>query len=588
MKKLCVVLLICSILPLSVFAEKSGKQAYEISCQTCHGANGAGGNDHLGGPNLTILKKEYFLEQFKAILDSKRKGPGTVNMLKTLKESKLSDKEIMAAAQYALKLPEAKPNHKKFGDAKKGKDKYIACVHCHGDKAQGYTNPGLPAPRLVGQPDFYIVDMLKSFKAKHRGNDTPGGMQMQAMSMTVPTEEDMKNVAAYIRSFEPKPAKKQITDLTYKVYQGKWNKLPDFSKIKHVKDGMLNGGIIDIKAAEMKNNFAMVFEGKLMTPKDDTYTFFLSSDDGSALYINGKRIINNDGVHPPSKVHVKTIKLKKGLVPIKVTYFEAGGGEELNLSWRQGKKGKSVGLSTTGGGKKGSSSAPPVVIEPQNGEAVVLRNFMNIPNARSIAVGYPEKTHIIYNAANMSLASFWKNAFVDAGEMFHGRGTKHIFSGSTTVKVSNDAQFALLPNAESAWPLDQNRNNSQRRVGLLRFKGYKLDAKRYPTFMYTLNEISFEDFFKPIDSNGSGLVRQVTVVSPQDRGDLWYRAAAGYISKEGDSYNIEGQYKLKVEGAKLRSFGKIKELMLPVKFNNGKASVKVTYLFNESGLGGNE
>ena len=586
MKKLCVLLLIYSLLPLSVWAEKSGKEAYEISCQTCHGTNGVSGKDHLSGPNLTILKKEYFLEQFKAILNGKRKGPGAISMLKTLKESKLSDKEIMAAAQYALKLPESKPNHKNFGAANKGKVKYAACIHCHGDKAQGYSNPGLPAPRLAGQPDFYIVDMLKSFKAKQRGNDTTGGMQMQAMSMI--TEEDMKNIAAYIRSLEPKPAKKQIDNLTYRAYQGNWNKLPDFSKIEHIKDGMLNGGIIDIKAAELKNNFAMIFEGTLKIPQNDTYTFFLSSDDGSEMFINGKKIISNDGIHPVSKVHFKNLKLKKSTVPIKVTYFDGGGETALNISWRQGKKGKNVSLSTTGGGKKGSSNAPSVLLEPKNGEAVVFRNFMNIPNSRSIAVGYPEKTHIIYNAANMSLASFWKNAFVDAGNMFHSRGTKHIFSGSTTVKVGNDAQFALLSSAESIWPMEQNRDNSKRRVGLLRFKGYKLDAKRYPTFMYTLNEISFEDFFKPVDSNGTGIIRRVEVFTPQDRQDLWFRAAVGYISQESGLFNVEDKYKIKAEEGKLRKFGKIQELMLPVKFNNGKASIKVTYLFNESGLGGNK
>ena len=585
MKKISVIFLICSLFALPGFAQKSGKKAYEISCQNCHGANGAGGKDHLQGPNLTILKKEYFMQQFKAILDGKRKGPGTVNMLKTLKDSKLTDKEIMAAAEYAVKLPEARPNHKKFGDAKKGKDKYVACLHCHGDKAQGYTNPGLPAPRLVGQSDFYIVDMLKSFKAGHRGNDTPGGMQMKAMSMTLATEEDMKNVAAYIRSFEPKPAKKQIHDLTYKVYQGKWKKLPDFSKIKHVKDGMLNGGIIDIKASEMKNNFAMVFEGSLKITKDDQYSFFLSSDDGAEMFINGKKIISNDGLHPPSKVHVKNLKLKKGSVPIKVTYFDGGGGTALNISWRQGKKGRSVGLSTTGGGKKGSSNIPPIVLKPQDGEAIVLRNFMNNTQARGIAVGYPEKTHVLYNAANMSLAAFWKNEFVDAGAMWNNRGTKHIFTGTTTAKVGNDIQFALLPNAESAWPLDQNRDNSKRRVGLLRFKGYKLDAKRYPTFMYTLNEISFDDFLKPIDSNGTGVVREIAISSPQDRKDLWFRIAAGNISQSGDLFNIEGQYKVKAAGAKIRQYGKIKELMLPVQFSGGKASVKVTYLFNEAGLG---
>ena len=57
-----------------LLAEKSGKEAYEISCKACHGDNGGGGKDHLQGPNLTILKDVYAKEQFKLILDGKRKG----------------------------------------------------------------------------------------------------------------------------------------------------------------------------------------------------------------------------------------------------------------------------------------------------------------------------------------------------------------------------------------------------------------------------------------------------------------------------------------------------------------------------------
>ena len=185
---------------VTAYAEKDGKAAYDISCKACHGENGAGGKDFGQGPNLTILKDDYAKAQFKAILDGKRKGPGTVTMLKALKDSKLSDKEIQKALEYALKLKEAKPTHKGgFGDATQGQARYALCATCHGQKGEGNVNPAIPAPRLAGQPDFYIFDSIKSFKAGHRGNDTPLGMQMKGMSMTLATDADIKNVAAYIR-----------------------------------------------------------------------------------------------------------------------------------------------------------------------------------------------------------------------------------------------------------------------------------------------------------------------------------------------------------------------------------------------------
>ena len=204
MKAVSLSILLAVSFTFTMHAEKSGKEAYEISCKACHGDNGAGGKEFGDGPNLTILKDDYSKQQFKAILEGKRKGPGTEKMLKALKDSKLSEKEIQAAFDYAIKLPEAKSNHKGFGNENIGKGKFMICATCHGQKGEGYINPAIPAPRIAGQADFYIVDAIKSFKANHRGNDTPGGMQMKAMSATLVTEDDIKNVAAYIRTLKVK------------------------------------------------------------------------------------------------------------------------------------------------------------------------------------------------------------------------------------------------------------------------------------------------------------------------------------------------------------------------------------------------
>ena len=577
MGKTSVMLIALLLCICSAYAEKSGKEAYKLSCVQCHGENGAGGKEFLQGPNLTILKDEYFKEQFKAILDGKRKGPGTVNMLKILKESKLTDKEIQAAAEYAMKLPRAGANHMKFGNVKKGKEKYSTmCIHCHGAKAEGYTNPALPAPRLAGQSDFYIVDQIKAFKSGHRDTGTPANQQMKAMSNLLVTEDDMKNVAAYIRSLDSyKPA--DLSNLTFKVYQGKWGALPDFSKLKHSKDGSLPKGLMDIKASEMSDNFAMVFEGDLNVQKDGSYTFILSSDDGAKLYIDGKEIINNDGVHPPSKVHKKKIKLSKGAVKFKVEFFEAGGGEELNVSWN-GPGVKNRPLSTTGG-RKGKGGGPPIPLEPNKvaGEARLFRNFIGDASSRSIAVGYPEGTHIVFDATNMNLAMMWKGNYLDAGAMWNGRGTKFMYPQGDQTMIGKETQVGILPNIESQFP-DLGRRSNEVRKSDLRFRGYSLDSKRYPTFKYSLKDVHFEDFFKPIDASGSGIVRTVTA-NANNPENLWFRVAVNSISESGGAFIVDNKYKVVAEGAKIRPYGKIQELIIPFKFSSNQATVKIQYLF---------
>jgi len=79
--------------------------------------------------------------------------------------------------------------------------------------------------------------------------------------------------------------------------------------------------------------FALRFTGTLAIPKAGSYTFFTQSDDGSRLYLDGKLVVNNDGLHGMSEKSGK-IALQSGAHAIVVTYFNNGGGEGLNVSWQ--------------------------------------------------------------------------------------------------------------------------------------------------------------------------------------------------------------------------------------------------------------
>jgi len=78
--------------------------------------------------------------------------------------------------------------------------------------------------------------------------------------------------------------------------------------------------------------FALRFTGVLEAPRAGKYTFHLTSDDGSRLYLDGQLVIEHDGVHGADEKSA-SIDLKAGDHPIVVTYFEEAGGEELKLSW---------------------------------------------------------------------------------------------------------------------------------------------------------------------------------------------------------------------------------------------------------------
>ncbi len=96
-----------------------------------------------------------------------------------------------------------------------GEQKYTAvCAACHG--AGG--NSGTPAnPKLSQQHPEYIVKQLQEFKSGKRPNPIMQGFAAQL------TEQDMKNISAYLGTQKAKPGfakDKELVSLGEKIYRG--------------------------------------------------------------------------------------------------------------------------------------------------------------------------------------------------------------------------------------------------------------------------------------------------------------------------------------------------------------------------------
>ena len=63
------------------------------------------------------------------------------------------------------------------------------------------------------------------------------------------------------------------------------------------------------------------------------YTFYVASNDGSKLFVNEKLVVDNDGLHGADEEKTGQIYLSKGSYPIKLIYFQAGGGLFLKVSY---------------------------------------------------------------------------------------------------------------------------------------------------------------------------------------------------------------------------------------------------------------
>jgi hypothetical protein len=82
------------------------------------------------------------------------------------------------------------------------------------------------------------------------------------------------------------------------------------------------------------SNFSVRWTGQLMPAYSETYTFSTTADDGIRLWVNNALLIDDWHYQGPTTM-TGTIALTAGQpVPIKVEYFQGGGGDTAVLSWQ--------------------------------------------------------------------------------------------------------------------------------------------------------------------------------------------------------------------------------------------------------------
>jgi beta-glucosidase len=81
--------------------------------------------------------------------------------------------------------------------------------------------------------------------------------------------------------------------------------------------------------------FSVVWTGKLVPKESGHYALAIGSDDGSRLYVNGERVIDNWGQHGMT-VKSRVMALEAGRpVDIRMEFYERAGGADAVFGWRK-------------------------------------------------------------------------------------------------------------------------------------------------------------------------------------------------------------------------------------------------------------
>ena len=119
--------------------------------------------------------------------------------------------------------------------------------------------------------------------------------------------------------------------LKYEYYEGDPKNTLVISSLSKIKSGVIANITTSLKNRKMY--YAFKYSGYIKITEDNTYTFYLTSNDGSRFYLNDELVINNDGNHG-SKEESVTLSLRKGYHKISLDYFQSGGGQILKLEWK--------------------------------------------------------------------------------------------------------------------------------------------------------------------------------------------------------------------------------------------------------------
>ena len=170
----------------------------------------------------------------------------------------------------------------------------------------------------------------------------------------------------------------------------------------------------------MKDRVAARCTGTLNITQSDVYTFYLTSDDGSMLYIDGALLVNDDGIHTMQE-RSASLNLASGTHTVRVDYYDVSGPAGLLLEMQSSTMARSAIPSYLW-------SSPGVQV------AYYALDSHTLPQLAALV---PEKTQVV---SSINYPFSW-GTFAGSGRSVNAGA---VFEGYMTVPADNVYFFELM------------------------------------------------------------------------------------------------------------------------------------------------
>ena len=258
------------------------------------------------------------------------------------------------------------------------------------------------------------------------------------------------------------------------------------------------------------------------------------------------------------------------------TYFEAGKGTLTEVLDGDADKQIEAILTYL---KELDQTRLPVGMEPKEffdlvpgDRPILLRTFMEGVGTHAIAVGFPQGIHFAFDALDVRSKLLWRGRFLNAESTWSNRFSPFVRPLSEDLaKLPHVMPLASLKGGLTPWP-DRTGEAAGYRMG-----GFRISPSGEPTFLYSFREITVEERLIP-SQDSTWFRRTLELTGGGD--SVWFLAArAPKIESRGRGlYSAEGlKVRLRepeVSVAQLRRSGNADELLLPIRFREGRARVQ--------------
>jgi hypothetical protein len=304
----------------------------------------------------------------------------------------------------------------------------------------------------------------------------------------------------------------EIVDLQYKVFSGRFDKMPSPDTMKAEGSGATS--IISSAVHKKDNDFLLYYTGKLVVKSPGEYHFKLHTSGGT-----GELKINREVVKAFGSTDTKPITLQPGTYPLELAYAKY-------INWERNSLGLTISSDDvrefliSDAGSIIEEAVDPILVDAASN--TIVRSFVDIPPDKRIVhavnVGSSRQLHFTYDLDRGSVVQAWRGGFLDATPMWHDRGDGSSRPlGSVMYFGSPYYSVRKLQDASSAWPEDSTGTS-------FTVKGYEVDTQNNPTFHYLVYGARISDVLR-VSEDGKSISRKVSI--SDSPGSIFMKVAEG-------------------------------------------------------------